>query len=137
MSESGWLQLATLLVGLASMWIGLHFKLKGVEDTAKLESDKIGKQNAAQELKIDNVVRSTEEVKHELNSQLSDWKREMREYSARAIEAGIQQGIAKGIELERNRKSGHEEEILAAAKVTAQDVIADAVEAAEKFKVKK
>ncbi len=132
MSEGGWLQIATMVVGILTLYITMHFKLKGVEDAAT----KIQVQNDIQEKKIDHVADQTQEVRHELNSQLSDWKREMREYSARAIEAGIQQGIAKGIELERNRKAGTEEDVLAAAKVTAQGVVTDALRAAEDLKKK-
>ena len=56
----------------------------------------------------DEVLKNTEALSalhSALNSRLDEWKRETRDTIQNLVESALAEGIAKGIEIERNRKS--------------------------------
>jgi len=100
MSESGWLQLAAIAGGLITMWISLHFKLKGVEKAAKEIKD----QNVSQEIKIADVghiAKETDEkvttMKTEIDGRLTEYRRLVEAKAIIDVAAALVEGERIGI----------------------------------------
>lgn len=92
------------------------------------------KQNEKQEQQIDEVKEDQKTQHAQWNSRLDEFKAELEDKAALAIEAAVKRGVVLGIEQERSRVQTTAERVVKVAESVAKEVLAAAAEVKEQEK---